>query len=148
AHTPSSADGLARVVAYAYQSYDQGRIPEGDVVDVFAQNPPETRHLQREALMFVRHMTTHGEFEPYVNAATAVRRAERAAEALGKRFEPIPDGVDPVVEKANRRAVFTVSDIKADAGGKVGHTSPPAHFAPVALASLREAAECGLIFGT
>jgi fructose 1,6-bisphosphate aldolase/phosphatase len=148
AHTPSSADGLARVVAYAYQSYDNGRIPEGDVVDVFAQNPPETRHLQREGLQFIRHMTTHGEFEPYVNAATAVRRAERAAEELGRRFEPIPDGTDPVVEKANKRAVFTVSDIKADAGGRVGHTAPPAHFAPVAEASLREAAEAGLIFGT
>jgi fructose 1,6-bisphosphate aldolase/phosphatase len=146
--TPSSADGMARVVAYAYQSYDNGRIPEGDVVDIFAQNPPETRHLQREALGFIRHMTTHGEFEPYLNAVTAVRRAERAAEELGRRFEPIPDGTDPVVEKANKRALFTVSDIKADAGGKVGHTAPPSHFAPVAEASLREAAEGGLIFGT
>ncbi len=148
ANTPSSADGLAKVVAYAYQSYGNGRIPEGDVVDVFAQNPPETRHLQREALMFIRHMTTHGEFEPYLNAATAVRKAERAAEQLGRRFQPIPDGADPVVAAANKRALFTVSDIKADAGGKVGHTSPPAHFGPVAEASLREAAETGLILGT
>jgi fructose 1,6-bisphosphate aldolase/phosphatase len=149
AHVPSAADGVARVVAYAYQSYDNGRVPEGaDVVDVFAQNPPETRHLQREAMLFVRHMTTHGEFEPYLNAATAIRRAERVAEQLGERFGPIPDGSDPVVEAANRRAAFTVSDIKADAGGKVGHTAPPAHFGPVAEASLREAKEAGLIFGT
>jgi fructose 1,6-bisphosphate aldolase/phosphatase len=148
AHTPSSADGLAKVIAYAYQSYDNGRIPEGDVVDVFAQNPPETSHLQREALLFIRHMTTHGEFEPYLNAATAVQRAERAAEQLGRRCQPIPDGADPVMVAANKRALFTVSDIKADAGGKLGHTSPPAHFAPVAEASLREAAETGLILGT
>jgi fructose 1,6-bisphosphate aldolase/phosphatase len=148
AHTPSPPDGVAQVVAYAYQSYDNGRIPEGDVVDVFAQNPPETRHLQRDALMLVRHMTTHGEFEPYLNAATAVRRAARAVEKLGRRLQPIPDGPDPVVAAANRRALFTVSDIKADAGGKVGHTAPPSHFAPVADASLREAAETGLIFGT
>jgi fructose 1,6-bisphosphate aldolase/phosphatase len=149
AHVPSAADGLARVVAYAYQSYGDGRVPEGaDVVDVFAQNPPETRHLQRDAMRYVRHMTTHGEFEPYLNAATAIRRAERVAEELGGRFRPIPDGADPVVEAANRRATFTVSDIKADAGGKVGHTAPPAHFQPVAEASLREARETGLIFGT
>jgi fructose 1,6-bisphosphate aldolase/phosphatase len=148
AHTPSSADGLSKVVAYAYQSYDNGRIPEGDVVDVFAQNPPETRHLQREALLFIRHMTTHGEFEPYLNADTAVRRAECAAGKLGRRFQPIPEGADPVIATANKRALFTVSDIKADAGGKVGHTSPPSHFAPVAEASLREAAETGLILGT
>jgi fructose 1,6-bisphosphate aldolase/phosphatase len=148
AHTPSIADGLAKVVAYAYQSFDNGRIPEGDVVDVFAQNPPETRNLQREALQFIRHMTTHGEFEPYLNAPTAIRRAEHAAESLGKRLGPIPDGTDPVVAAANKRALFTVSDIKADAGGRVGHTGPPQHFAPVAEASLREAAENGLILGT
>src|SRR5262249_48729882 len=148
AHTPSSAAGLAKVIAYAYQSYDRGRIPEGDVVDLFAQNPPETRHLQREALQLIRHMTTHGEFEPYVNAATAVHRAEAAAPQLGDRLQAIPDGADPVVTAANQRALFTVSDIKADAGGKVGHTAPPRHFAPVAEASLREAAEAGLIFGT
>jgi fructose 1,6-bisphosphate aldolase/phosphatase len=148
ANTPATADGLAKVVAYAYQSYDSGRIPEGDVVDVFAQNPPETRHLQREALQYIRHMTTHGEFEPYLNPATAVHRAEHTAEALGKRFEVIPDGVDPVVAAANKRARFTVSDIKADSGGRVGHTSPPSHFTAVADASLREAAENGLILGT
>jgi fructose 1,6-bisphosphate aldolase/phosphatase len=145
AYTPSAADGIAKVVAYAYQSYDKGRIPEGDVVDVFAQNPPETRQVQREALQLIRHMTTHGEFEPYLNAPTAVRRAERAAEHLDGRFEPIPDCADPVVEAANKRAAFTVSDIKADSGGKVGHTSPPRHFGPVAEASLREAKETGLI---
>jgi fructose 1,6-bisphosphate aldolase/phosphatase len=149
AHVPSAADGVAKVVAYAYQSYDKGRIPGGaDVADVFAQNPPETRHLQREAMLLIRHMTTHGEFEPYLNAATAVRRAERVAAGLGERLHPIPDGADPVVQAANRRAAFTVSDIKADAGGKVGHTAPPSHFAPVARASLREAREAGLIHGT
>jgi fructose 1,6-bisphosphate aldolase/phosphatase len=148
AHTPSAADGVAKVVAYAYQSYDHGRIPAGDVVDVFAQNPPETRHLQREAMQFVRYMTTHGDFEPYLSAEHAVGLAERVAEGLGRRLEPIPEGEDPVVRSANRAARFTVSDIKADAGGKVGHTAPPAHFGPVAEASLREATEAGLILGT
>jgi fructose 1,6-bisphosphate aldolase/phosphatase len=148
AHTPSAADGVAKVVAYAYQSYDKGRIPEGDVADVFAQNPPETRHLQRDALQLIRHMTTHGEFEPYLNAATAVARAEQMAEHFAGRFAPIPDGADPVMVAANKRATFTVSDIKADAGGMVGHTAPPRHFGPVAEASLQEAKDLGLIFGT
>jgi fructose 1,6-bisphosphate aldolase/phosphatase len=149
AHSTSSPNGVARVVAYAYQSYDKGRLPEGnDVVDIFAQNPPETRILQRDAMRLIRHMTTHGEFEPYLNAETAVSRAERTAEQLGKRLQPIPDGVDPVVAAANKRAKFTVSDIKADAGGRVGHTTTPGHFGPVADASLQEAKETGLIFGT
>lgn len=148
ANSPSAADGVAKVVAYAYQSYDKGRIPDGDVADVFAQNPPETRLLQREAMQLIRHMTTHGEFEPYLNAATAVRRAEQVAEHLGDRFQPIPDGSDPIVQAANRRAAFTVSDIKADSGGKVGHTAPPNHFGPVAEASLREGKEAGLLFNT
>src|SRR5262249_29463984 len=97
-------------------------------------------------MLFVRHMTTHGEFEPYLNAATAVRRAERVAEELGGRFGPIPDRADPVVEAANRKAAFTVSDIEADSGCKVGHTAPAHHLAPVAEASLYEAKEAGLIF--
>jgi fructose 1,6-bisphosphate aldolase/phosphatase len=149
AHSTSSPDGVAKVVAYAYQSYDKGRMPEGsDVVDIFAQNPPETRYLQREAMKLIRHMTTHGEFEPYLNAETAVGRAEHTAEQLRARFQPIPDGVDPVVLGANKRAKFTVSDIKADAGGRVGHTTTPGHFGPVADASLHEAKEAGLIFAT
>jgi fructose 1,6-bisphosphate aldolase/phosphatase len=149
AHNTSLADGVAKVVAYAYQSYDKGRLPAcSDIVDIFAQNPPETRWLQREALRLIRHMTTHGEFEPYLNAETAVSRAVKQAEQLGKRFGPIPNGEDAIVTRANKRAAFTVSDIKADAGGRVGHTSPPTHFGPVADASLQEAKEQGLIFGT
>jgi len=148
-HTNSAPDGVAKVAAYAYQSYDNGRMPEGgDVVDIFAQNPPETRFLQREAMRLIRHMTTHGEFEPYLNAATAVSRAENAAEKLGDRLRPIPEGDDPVVLSANKRAKFTVSDIKADAGGRVGHTTTPGHFGPVADASLRAAKDTGMIFGT
>jgi fructose 1,6-bisphosphate aldolase/phosphatase len=149
ARVGSSSWGVARVVAYAYQSYGGGRIPDGDdVVDVFAQNPPETRHLQREALRLVQHMTGHGEFEPYLAPATAVRRAEAMADFLSDRFRPIPEGQDPVVVAANRRAAFTVSDIKADAGGRVGHTTAPRHFGPTAEASLKVAKDAGLIFAT
>jgi fructose 1,6-bisphosphate aldolase/phosphatase len=132
AHTPSAADGVAKVVAYAYQSFDNGRIPEGnDVADVFAQNPPETRHLQRDAMLLIRHMTTHGEFEPYLNAPIAVHRAEQIASQLSERFQPIPDGADPLIVAANRRAVFTVSDIKADAGGR--WATPPRRVTSVRL---------------
>jgi fructose 1,6-bisphosphate aldolase/phosphatase len=149
AHSHSAPDGVAKVVAYAYQSYDKGRMPAGsDVVDIFAQNPPETRFLQRESMHLIRHMTNHGEFEPYLNAATAVNRAEHTAAKLKDRFQPIPDGADPVVTAANRRSKFTVSDIKADSGGRVGHTTTPGHFGPVADASLQEAKEAGLILGT
>src|SRR6516162_2638995 len=119
-----------------------------DVVDIFTQDPPKTRFLQREAMRLIRHMTTHGEFEPYINAETAVGRAEHVAEQLSGRFQPIPDGADPVVTAANRRSKFTVSDIKADAGGRVGHTTTPGHFGPVADASLRAAKDTGMIFGT
>jgi hypothetical protein len=35
-------------------------------------------------MQFVRHMTTHGEFEPYLNAPLAIRRAEHAAEVLAQ----------------------------------------------------------------
>src|SRR5262249_61531271 len=53
---------------------------------------------------------------------------------------------DARVAKANHRARGeTPSDIKADAGGRVGHTTPPTLFDGVARASLREAQENGLI---
>ena len=143
-----SPAGSARVAAYAYQSYDHGRIPTGaDVVDVFDQNRPETIRLQRDARHLIGYMISHGEFEPYLNPHVAERLAQEQADALSGRFESIPES-DPLIEDLNRRSIFTISDIKADVGGKVGHTSPPDHFRHVAEASLREAQNSGLIFAT
>ena len=145
----ASPDGASKVVAYAYQSYGNGRIPaDEDIVDVFAQNRPETRHLQQDAARLIKHMVSHGEFEPNLNPKAAEVRSSGQAEQLAERFEEIPEGSDPLVEAAKQQAQFTLSDIKADAGGKVGHTSPPHHFRGVAEASLQEAKDQGLIFGT
>jgi len=66
---------------------------------------------------------------------------------LKGRFETIPEP-DALLQAANERAPFTLSDIKADSGGKVGHTSPPNHFRSVAEASLEEAKALKLIHGT
>ena len=142
----ASADlqGTAKVVAYAYQSYDQGRIPsDADVVDIFDQNRPETNRLQRDATDLIQNMVSHGEFEPYLNPHAAEARAESEAQRLGARFEEIPDGADPLLASANEQAVFTLSDIKADSGGKIGHTTPPHLFRYVAEASLQEAKDTG-----
>jgi len=148
ARTFSSSPGTARVVAYAYQSYDQGRIPAADdVVDVFAQNRAETVRVQQEACRLISPMVSHGKFEPYLNPMAAERRALEETEHLQGRFQPIPDA-DPLVAAANQQALFTLSDIKADSGGKVGHTTPPHHFASVAEASLEEAKAAQLIHGT
>ena len=143
-----SPAGAARVVAYAYQSYDRGRIPAGpDVVDVFDQNRPETVRLQKDASHLIGHMIGHGEFEPYLNPHVAERLAQEQADSIEKRFAPIPES-DPLIESLNQRSIFTISDIKADAGGRVGHTTPPHHFRYVAEASLREAKNRGLISAT
>ena len=95
-------------------------------------------------------MVQHGEFQPYVTAEEAERRARACAERLSRWFEVIPSAEqgehDPLVQQANARAGGeTLSDIKADAGGKVGHTTPPTLFEPVARASLCESQESGLI---
>lgn len=149
ARSMAVSEGTAKVVAYAYQSYDKGRIPEGpDVQDIFAQNRPETKLLQRDAAHLIQYMTMHGEFEPYLNAEVAEGRALQEAERLNTRLKEIPSGEDPIITRVNQRAIFTVSDIKADAGGKVGHTTPPNHFRFVAEASLQEAKSLGLIYGT
>ena len=60
-----------------------------------------------------------------MTAEEAERRARACAERLGRWFKSIPsaeDGeVDPLVQQANACAGGeTLSDIKADAGGKVG----------------------------
>jgi fructose 1,6-bisphosphate aldolase/phosphatase len=143
--------GTAKIVAYTYQSYDNGCIPpEHDVVDLFAQDSVQTALLQHEAREAIQCMVQHGEFQPYVTAEEAERRARACAERLGRWFESIPSAeegeVDPLVQQANARAGGeTLSDIKADAGGKVGHTTPPTLFEPVARASLCESQEAGLI---
>jgi fructose 1,6-bisphosphate aldolase/phosphatase len=144
-------EGTARVAAYCYQSYDDGRVPPAhDVVDVFGQDRAQTAWLQREALASIRLMTGHGEFQPYLTAEEAERRALELSEALKDRFTPVPQSGtgegDPLVDTVNQRSGGeTVSDIKADGGGKVGHTTSPTLFSAVARSSLEEARETGLI---
>ncbi len=149
ARTFSIPQGTGKVVAYAYQSYDYGRIPsEPDVVDIFSLNRPETTRLQRDAAELIRNMVNHGEFEPYVNPMAAETCALHESQRLEARFESIPQASDPLLEAANNEAIFTLSDIKADSGGKVGHTMPPHLFRFVAEASLQEGKDAGLIFAT
>lgn len=144
----SSPIGTARVVAYAYQSYDKGRIPAAtDVVDVFSQNSAETVRVQKDACHLISHMVSHGAFEPYLNPMAAEERALVETKHLGDRFQDIP-AEDPLIASANTQALFTLSDIKADSGGKVGHTTPPHHFYSIADASLEEAKTDKLIYGT
>jgi len=151
AQTQTREEGTAKIVAYTYQSYDQGRIPpDHDVIDLFAQDSVQTEWLQQEAREFIQLMVQHGEFQPYLTAEEAERRARARADQLKSLFKPIPSGeqgeVDPLVMKANRAAQgLTLSDIKADAGGKVGHTTPVTLFEFVSRASLTEAQDQGLI---
>ncbi|MFQ5849727.1 MAG: fructose 1,6-bisphosphatase [Candidatus Binatia bacterium] len=147
ATSQTQEQGTAKLVAYAYQSYDNGRIPpDHDVIDLFAQDSVQTEWLQQEACESIEIMVQHGEFQPYVTAEEAERRARIRAGRLGRLFEPIPsvergEG-DPLVARANLFAGGeAISDIKADAGGKVGHTTPPTLFEFVARASLSEAKE-------
>src|SRR5437867_4133928 len=80
--------GTAKIVAYTYQSYDNGRIPpEHDVVDLFAQDSVQTSLLQHEAREAIQCMVQHGEFQPYVTAEEAERRARACAERLGRWVE-------------------------------------------------------------
>jgi fructose 1,6-bisphosphate aldolase/phosphatase len=151
ARSRGEEDGTARLVAYTYQSYDNGRIPpDHDVIDPFAQDSVQTAWLQEEAREFIGLMVQHGEFQPYVTAEEAERRGRAQAERLAGLFERIPSAeqgeTDPLVERANDRSGGeTLSDIKADAGGKVGHTSPTTLFEHVGRASLAEAREAGAI---
>lgn len=143
--------GTARIAAYSYQSYDTGAIPPPhDVVDVFAQDPVQTRWLQRRAYRYAQLLLGHGEFQPFVTAEEAERRARQQVAELTSYFHPIPaveqGQKDTMVERAVPPGSLVVSDIKADGGGKLGHTAPPTLFASVARASLEEAKNEGAIF--
>ncbi len=151
ARSAKEPEGTARLVAYTYQSYGNGRIPpEHDVVDVYAQDRVQTDWLQNEAQTFIRPMIAHGEFQPYVTAEEAERRARARAQQLEGLFKGIPMAeqgeADPLIVQTNERTEGeTLSDIKADAGGKVGHTTPTTLFDGVARASLEQARESGMI---
>ncbi|MCX8073439.1 MAG: fructose 1,6-bisphosphatase [Candidatus Binatia bacterium] len=142
--------GVARICAYSYQSYDNGRIPpHHDVVDLFAQDSVQTRRLQRRATEFARLMMGHGEFQPFVTAEEAEARARDQAAKLANFFSPIPateqGQVDEVVRRFARPGTLVLSDIKADGGGKLGHTAPPTLFVGVAQAALEEARQAGML---
>lgn len=147
ARSRTAEEGTAKLAGYSYQSYGNGLIPpDHDVVDIFAQDSVQTQWLQEEASEHIKLMVQHGEFQPYLTAEEAERRAVAKAQELKNHFEPIPatdqGEVDPLVERANRVARGRVlSDIKADIGGKVGHTAPPYLGEFVARASLSEAQE-------
>ncbi|MDI6755576.1 MAG: fructose 1,6-bisphosphatase [Thermodesulfobacteriota bacterium] len=151
ARTSTEEVGTARLVAYTYQSYDNGRIPpEHDVIDIFSQDRVQTEWLQKEARQLIQPMLQQGEFQPYVTAEEAERRALVRAEHLSSLFKPIPSvelgEIDPLIARANEcSGGETLSDIKADAGGKVGHTTPTTLFQGVARASLEQAREGGVI---
>ena len=99
------------------------------MIDVFAQDHVQTAWLQREARSSIRLMTGHGEFQPYVTAEEAEQRALALSEELKGRFTPVPSAetgeADALITRANERARGeTISDIKADGGGR-GAATPP-----------------------
>jgi fructose 1,6-bisphosphate aldolase/phosphatase len=151
ARAAQDEEGTARLVAYTYQSFDRGLIPpDHDIIDLFSQDRVQTEFLQGEARQFILPMLQHGAFQPYMTAEEAEGRARARAEELSGLFKPIPSGEpggeDPLIARANEgTGGETISDIKADAGGKVGHTMPPTLFEGVARASLEQARESGLI---
>ncbi len=140
--------GTVRLAAYSYQSYDNGRIPPPhDVVDLFAQDRVQTAWLQKRATKYARLLRSHGEFQPFIVAEEAERRARAQAAELSHVFHSIPaselGAADPILQRAGQTSGLVLSDIKADGGGKLGHTAPPTLFNAVARASLEEARRQG-----
>lgn len=141
---------VTKVATYHYQSKKKGEMPHGDIYDQMAADTKETVALQTSAMGLVREAAEVDNMVPFMTTDEAERQMAPVRTRVADRFEPVPDykkgEKDPKVDSANALSKGrTLSDIKADAGGKVGHTVVPSYFIPVAEASLQAAKESGLI---
>ncbi len=157
ARTAAYQPGMARVAAYGYQSSEEkpgspifGRIPEDPVTNkqiVYDQVPRSSaaRLVREKSALLAKLMNDHGEFDPYVVASVAEARAEKAKEANLSRFEKLPGlAKEDDVMAASRNPLeghFTVSLIKIDTGGDIGHQGVPTEYRVVTEASLAAARE-------
>jgi len=153
---------VTKVVGYHFQSsrngeipttpFDQGHVKAGeqDIYDQMAADVQETTRVQKAAVELIQAAAEVNNMVPFMTTEKAEADMAPVREKLKDAFTAVPDmkkgEKDPRIEEANKLSKGrTLSDIKADAGGKVGHTVVPSYFIPIANASLQVAKDKGLI---
>ena len=145
--------GTAHVVIYGWQSKGNGIIPkeEGGILDHVAINPEALEYEQELADFLASVMTTHENDEPY-NAPFATE--ERVAPIRKEQTHlftraPKEADIDPVMDGVEAKVVsgesLSVTDDKADMGGKFGHNFTPEYMLGIDRATVSEAVENGTL---
>jgi fructose 1,6-bisphosphatase len=144
-------EGVAHVVVYGWQSKLGGVIPreEGGIIDHVAANPPALEPQRNLADKLALVMTTHKDEQPYLAAFATQQQVAALREAQAHLFKHAPKEVDidPVMNELEKKVAsgefLSVTDDKADMGGKLGHNYPPEYMSAINRATVIEAIEQG-----
>jgi fructose 1,6-bisphosphatase len=145
-------EGTASVVIYGWQSKN-GVIPqeEGNIIDHVGMNLPAVQYERNLADWLASVMRTHKDEQPYLSAFAAQQRVAPLREAQAHLFirAPRETDIDPFMDeveaKVARGEFLSVTDDKADMGGKFGHNFTPPYMLAIDLATVMEAVENGTL---
>lgn len=146
-------EGIAHVVVYGWQSKGNGVIPkeEGGIIDHVAMNPEALKYERRLADFLASVMITHRHDQPYVAPFATQARVEPLRKAQGHLFSRAPKeaDIDPFMNEVESKVVsgefLSVTDDKADMGGKFGHNFTPEYMLAIDKATVIEATENGIL---
>jgi triosephosphate isomerase len=144
-------EGVAHVVVYGWQSKDNGAIPteKDGIIDHVAINPPALGPERRLADWLASIMTTHQWDQPYLSPFAAQERVDPLRNKQSHLFTRAPKeaDIDPVMNEVEAKVAngqyLSVTDDKADMGGKFGHNFTPEYMLAIDRATTMEAAELG-----
>jgi len=146
-------EGTAHVVVYGWQSKGNGIIPseKDGVMDHVAINPPALGPERKLANWLASIMTTHQFDQPYLTPFAAQEQVEPLRKEQGHLFTRAPKeaDIDSFMDFAEREVALgnylSITDDKADMGGKFGHNFTPEYMLAIDVATIREATENGTL---
>jgi len=144
-------EGTAHVVVYGWQSKRNGVIPQerGGVIDHVAMNPTAFGPERKLADFLGSVMITHQYDQPYLAPFAAQARVADIRHRQSALFQRAPKeaDVDPLMrhieEGVSSGRFISVTDDKADMGGKFGHNYTPEYMLAIDVATIIEAVERG-----
>ncbi|OGX23116.1 MAG: triose-phosphate isomerase [Omnitrophica WOR_2 bacterium RIFCSPHIGHO2_02_FULL_45_21] len=145
--------GTAHVVVYGWQSKGDGVIPveKDGVIDHVAINPPALNPERKLADWLASIMTTHQYDQPYLTPFAAQEQVEPIRKEQSYLFSRAPKeaDIDPIMNEVEAQVAsgefLSVTDDKADMGGKLGHNFTPEYMLAIDRATAMEAVENGLL---